>query len=159
MGMKGISPVIAAVVLIAISVAVGVLISGWVTQFVTRQTEVANSCVTNTNYRIDSAVYSSGTKRLTILVTNLNNRGLYGFSVQFQNGTHIALYNSTGPELNVSPNVTKLDPLEEQRTAILTLATNATVDNSNLAYTATKLKVLNDACPTFSIETTQIEKE
>ena len=158
--MKGISPVIAAVVLIAISVAVGVLLSGWVTQFVSKETEIANSCVTNTNYKIDSATYSTATQRMTVMITNLNTMELYGFSVQMQNTTHIVLYNYTEPDFSISPNVSKTDPLKDQRSAIIIVDMNGTKgDYGNLAYTATELKVLNSACPTFSIKTSQIEKE
>ena len=160
MGMKGISPVIAAVVLIAITIAVGVLLSGWVTQFVTKETETASACITNTNYKIDSATYTAGTKQLTIMVTNLNVRDLYGFSVQIQNTTNIVIYNYTESDFTISPNVSKSEPLKDQRSAIILInTTGAKGDYSNLAYTATELKVLNSACPTFSIKTSQIEKE
>jgi len=157
---KGISPIIAAVVLIAITIAVGVMISGWMTQFVTRQTEMASSCVTNTNYKIDTATYSGSQKTMTILLTNLHSREIYDFSVQFQNGTQIAFYNYTDPDVTVSPNITKTDPLEQQRSAIIIVDLNGTGrDTSNIMYTATELKVLNEACPTFSIKTNNIVKE
>ncbi len=159
MGMKGISPVIAAVLLVAISVAVGVLLSSWITHWVSTRTQQASSaCVTNTNYRIDSATFDSSTNNLTILLTNLGNVGLYGFSVQVLNGTNVEVYNSTDQKVSISPNVTETNPLKEQRSAIIIINMNGAY-HSGLGSTADHIKVLNKACPTFSAETLTIIKE
>jgi flagellin-like protein len=160
MGMKGISPVIAAVILIAISVVVGVMLSSWVTHWITERTGSASSCAAYTNYRIDSAKYSSTTKNLTIVVTNLASVKLYGFSIQMQNSTDIVNYNSTNPDIKISPNITKDKPLDEQRSAIIIVNTNGITGNhSSMAVTAEKIRLLNKACPGFAAETSKIERE
>lgn len=159
MGMKGISPVIAAVLLIAITVTVAVLLSSWITHWISsRTTEASSACVTNTNYRLDSATFDSGTKNLTLVITNLGGIGLYGFSVQVMNGTSVRVYNSTDSRVNVSPNVTETDPLMEQRAAIIVVDMNSAYDSS-LASSAERIKVLNKACPAFSAESLSITKE
>ena len=159
MGMKGISPVIAAVLLIAISVAVGVMISSWITHWVSSRTQQASSaCVTNTNYRIDSATFSSSTNNLTLVLTNLGSTELYGFSVQVLNGTDVYVYNSTSSRVRISPNITETNPLKEQRSAVLII--NMEDDyHSGLGGSTDQIKVLNKACPSFSAETLTIVKE
>lgn len=159
MGMKGISPVIAAVLLIAITVTVGVMISSWITHWVTSRTSQASSaCVTNTNYRVDSATFDSSTNNLTLVLTNLGSVELHGFGVQMLNGTDVYVYNSTDPRLRISPNITETNTLKEQRSAIIIIDMSDNYD-LNLANTAEQIKVINKACPTFSAETLTIIKE
>ncbi len=151
MGMKGISPIIAAVVLIAISVAVGVMISSWVTHWVTSQTGVTTQCVALTNYNIESATYTSNSNNLTLVVTNMGSIKIYGFSVQIMNSTDIVTYNDTSPDIKVTPNISKEDPLSEQRSAIIVVNLNGTQgDYSGMGTTAEEIKVFNKACPAFS---------
>jgi flagellin-like protein len=151
MGMKGISPIIAAVVLIAISVAVGVMISSWVTHWVTSQTGVTTQCVALTNYNIESATYTSNNKNLTMVVKNLGSIQIYGLSVQMMNLTNIVIYNDTSPDIKVTPNLSKQTPLTEQRSAIIVINLNGTQgDYSELARTAEEVTVFNKACPAFS---------
>jgi flagellin-like protein len=151
MGMKGISPIIAAVVLIAISVAVGVMISSWVTHWVTTQTGVTTQCVALTNYNIESATYTGNNNNLTMIVTNLGTIKLYGFSVQIMNLTSIVTYNDTSPDIKVMPNLSKEYPLDEQRSAIILINLNGTQgDNGELGRTAEEVRVFNKACPSFS---------
>jgi len=151
MGMKGISPIIAAVVLIAISVAVGVMISSWVTHWVTTQTGVTTQCVALTNYNIESATYTSNNNNITVIVTNLGAIKLYGFSVQIMNLTNIVTYNDTSPDIRVTPNLSKESPLEEQRSAIIFVNLNGTQgDYGETGRTAEEIRVFNKACPAFS---------
>lgn len=159
MGMKGMSPIIAAVLLIAITVAVGVLLSTWITHWVSsRTTEASSACVTKTNYRIDSATYNSATTNMTLIVTNLGLVELYGFSVQLLNGTDVYVYNTTDARLRVSPNITEADPLKEQRSALILIDMNGDY-HSGLGNTADQIKILNLACPSFSAESLSITKE
>ncbi len=151
MGMKGISPIIAAVVLIAISVAVGVMISSWITHWVTTQTGVTTQCVALTNYNIESATYTSSNSNLTLVVTNLGSIELYGFSVQIMNSTHVVIYNDTSPDIKVTPPLSKDSPLKEQRSAIIVINLNGTQgDYSEMGRTAEEIRVFNKACPAFS---------
>jgi flagellin-like protein len=159
MGMKGISPVIAAVLLIAITVAVGVMISSWVTQWVTSRTRQASSaCVTDTNYKIDSAIFDTDTNNLTLRLTNLGRVELYGFSVQILNGTDVEVYNSSDSDVKMSPNITENNPLKQQRSVIIIINMEGSY-HSTLGSTTDQVKVLNEACPTFSAETSTIIKE
>lgn len=159
MGMKGISPVIAAVLLIAITVAVGVMISSWVTQWVSNKTtQTGTGCVTHTNYKIDSATFSTATSNMTIVITNLGRVDLYGFEVEVQNVTEIYTYNETDTRLKISPNVTESSPLKEQRSAIIIVNMEGGY-HTGLGSSADRLKVLNKACPAFPAETTSITKE
>jgi len=159
MGMKGISPVVAAVLLIAITVAVGVMVSSWVTQFITTRTrETSSACMTSTNYKIDSVEFAYSTNNTTIKITNLGQLGIYGFSVQVMNGTDVNVYNSSDPKIKMTPNITEDAPLEQQRSALIIINMDGSY-HSNLGRTADQIKVLNKACPSFSAETLTIEKE
>jgi len=159
MGMKGISPVIAAVLLIAITVSVGVLLSSWITHWVsTRTSQASSACVTNTNYKIDSATFAASDNNMTIQITNVGRTGLYGFSVQMSNGTDVVVYNASDPNFKMSPDITESDPLTEQRSAIIIINMNGAY-NSTMGSTTDQLKVLNKACPMVSADTKTISKE
>jgi archaellum component FlaF (FlaF/FlaG flagellin family) len=159
MGMKGMSPIIAAVLLIAISVAVGVLLSSWVTHWVSsRKSEASSACVTHTNYRIDSAKFDTSTNNLTLVITNLGIVDLYGFSIQVLNGTDVEIYNESDTRVRISPNVTQTNPLKEQRSAVIRISMYGSY-HSGLGNTADQIKILNKACPSFSAESLTITKE
>ncbi|MBN2043256.1 MAG: hypothetical protein JW754_05645 [Candidatus Aenigmarchaeota archaeon] len=148
MGMKGVSPVIAAVILIGITVAVGVMISSWVTQWVNNEIGGASSCASYSTYSIDSATYKSSTKNLTLKITNNGKIDLHGFEVQILNATSVVLYNSTSSDLSISPTITENNPLKEQRSAIIIVDMNGTEgDYSAIGSTSEEIKVLNMACP------------
>ena len=112
---------------------------------------ITGNCITNTNYRIDSATFRSSTNNLTLVITNLGSVELYGFSVQVLNGTNVEVYNSTDPKLSISPNITETNPLKEQRSAVI-IINMAGGYHSSLGNTADQIKVLNKACPAFSAE-------
>jgi len=151
MGMKGISPIVAAVILIAISVAVGVMISSWITHWVTTQTGVTTQCVARTNYNIESAKYTSNDNNITIRVKNLGSIHIYGFSIQIMNSTDIVTYNDTSPDIKVTPSLSEDNPLTEQRSAMIFININGTQgDYSELGKTAEEITVFNKACPGFS---------
>ena len=159
MGMKGISPVIAAVLLIAITVAVTVMLSSWITHWISsRTTEASSACVTHTNYKIDSATFDSSGNNLTMVITNLGSNEIYGFSMQVLNGTDVSVYESSDNKVSISPNVTESSPLKEQRSAVIIINMNDAYDTS-LGSSADQIKVLNKACPSFSAETLTIIKE
>jgi flagellin-like protein len=159
MGMKGISPVIASVLLIGIAIAVAVMLSSWITHWVSTRTQQASSaCVTSTNYKIDSARFNMNTNNMTITLTNLGSTELYGFSVQVMNTTAVSVYNSSDTKFSISPNITQSNPLKEQRSAIIILDMGGDYA-SNLGKTADRIRIINNACPTFSAETSTITKE
>ncbi|MEM5871878.1 MAG: archaellin/type IV pilin N-terminal domain-containing protein [Candidatus Aenigmatarchaeota archaeon] len=157
MGMKGISPVIASVILIGIAIAVGVMLSSWITHWVSSRThETSSACVTSTNYKIDDAIFNENAKTLTLKITNLGGTDIYDFTIQIINGTNIETYNYTNQKLSISPNISKNNPLRQQRTAIIIIDISDSID---LVKTAESIKVINEACPAFSAETFEIRKE
>jgi len=159
MGMKGISPIIASVLLIGITVVVGVMLSSWITHWVgTRTQEASSACATSTNYKIDSATFSSATSNMTIILTNYGSVDLYGLSVQVMNLTEVTVYNSTDARFRISPNITQSNPLKQQRSAVIIIDMAGSY-HSNLGRTADRIKVLNSACPAFPAETSTITKE
>jgi len=159
MGMKGISPVIASVLLIGITVAVGVMLSSWITHFIgTRTQDISSACATSTNYKIDSASFKSSTNNMTIILTNLGTIELYGFGVQIMNATEVMVYNISDAKFKISPNITQSAPLKQQRSAIIVISMSGDYE-TNLGKTTDLIKVLNNACPAYSAETGNIIKE
>jgi flagellin-like protein len=159
MGMKGISPVIASVLLIGITVAIGVMMSSWITHWIGNKTQdISSACATSTNYKIDSVSYSLSAETMTIEITNIGNVDVYGFGVQVMNGTDVMFYNSTDTKFKISPNITQSGPLKQQRSAIIILSMDTDYE-SGLGRSLDIIKVLNGACPAFSAETRTITKE
>lgn len=77
---KGISPVVATVIMIAVAVAVGVMVSTWVTHLIEDQTSQSQLCAIDTLYNIESAKFNlSGSNQLWLKVTNKGEEELYGF--------------------------------------------------------------------------------
>lgn len=157
--MKGISPVIASVLLIGITVAIGVMMSSWITHWISNETQdISSACATSTNYNIDSASYSIADEAMTIQITNIGSVDVYEFSVQLMNGTDVMVYNSTDTKFKISPNITESNPLKQQRSAIIKLTMDTDYE-SGLGETSDFMKVLNGVCPAFSAETRTITKE
>jgi flagellin-like protein len=159
MGMKGISPIIASVLLIGITVAVGVMLSSWITHWIgTRTQDISGACATSTNYRIDSVRFRTSANNMTVMLTNLGTVELYGFSVQVMNATDVLVYNSSDTKFKISPNITEESPLKQQRSAIIVVSMTGDYD-SGLGRTADDVKILNSACPAYSAEINSVVKE
>ena len=159
MDMKGVSPIIASVLLIGITVAVGVMLSSWITHFMgTRTQEVSSACATSTNYKIDSVTFSSASSNMTIILTNYGTVEIYGLSVQIMNLTDVMVYNYSDSRYRISPNITQSSPLKQQRSAVVIISMSGDY-GSNLGRTADKIKVINAACPAFPAETSTITRE
>lgn len=95
--MKGISPLIATVLLVAITMTIAGLLAYWASSFVTTKTEEAEKteCV-QASFRIYSCSYNSTTKQLSFILKNDGN-------VELKNLTAYVLYpNATviGYDLN-----------------------------------------------------------
>ncbi len=154
MQMKGISPIIAVVLLIAISISLGVLATGWVRNWVMEQTSTELlSCVLDTNYQIDSVTYNSTSKILRIKITNKDSRELYGFGVILDNGTTTQTFNSSASELSVSPSITSSNRLKREQSAYITV--NLT-SYSALGSSLTEVKVTNSVCNAVSAKSDSI---
>jgi flagellin-like protein len=159
MGLKGISPIIASVLLIGITVAIGVMLSSWITHFIsTRTQDISSTCATSTNYKIDSAIFQTSTNNMTLIITNLGTVDLYGFSVQVMNATEVLVYNISDAKFKISPNITQSAPLKQQRSAIAVISMSGDYE-SGVGRTSDLIRVLNNACPAFSAEVRSIIKE
>ena len=93
---KGISPIVAVVLLVAVAISLGMLVTSWITHLYYDVSGGDDQCALSTNYIIDSAEWNQTSKSasynstLLIKVTNKMKNKLYDFSVEINNGTIIA---------------------------------------------------------------------
>lgn len=162
---KGVSPVISVVLLIGLAITIGIMVTTWVTQLVTRETDPSSVCALNTNYIINDATYNfSGDYVLRIRITNKGTEGIYGFGVIINNDTSIFQFNKSHVNFSVSPStITKDRRLGQEQSAYINVVMNFTGTADcpacdSLAKTATRLRVTNEACIAISAETSTITK-
>ncbi len=152
---KGLSPLIAAIVLIVITIAVGIIVSNFIVQFVTRHTGSQTICGTNTLYTIESAVFNqSGSGLLILTVTNRGQEKLFGFGAEILNSTDIQSFDSNSSDLSVSPQLSAENRLGKEESAII----RVNMTNYSIISTAEIIKVLNEACMEASAQTKDITK-
>lgn len=84
---KGISPLVAVIMLIAFTMIVAGILAGWATRFATEQRSILEKCV-RANLVIKRAAYAGG--NLSIMLYNAGTVPLKNFQVQ-------VTYNSAGP--------------------------------------------------------------
>ena len=162
---KGISPVVASVILIAVSVSVGIMVSSWITHLIDQETSQDGLCALNTLYNIESAKFNiSGDNTLWLKIKNEGEYELYGFGVVMDNGTVIIIMNLTHSRLDQA-NISSSNKLKRQYSMYLKVnLTNTTEENINyqafgLSLTTssnTKITVLNDACKVTDSEITTV---
>lgn len=156
MEMKAISPVVAVVLLISVTLSLGVVVTSWIRNWILKETiNPQISCVLETNYVIDSVTYSTDTNELKIKITNKGTTELYGFGVMLQNATIIQEFNSSNPLVSISPNITVINKLGREKSAYIKINLS---DYIPLALSLTEVKVLNDACDAVSASTTSITR-
>lgn len=150
---KGVSPLIAVIILLAIAITTGIVISNWVNNFIFRSTsDISVHCATSANYIIEFAQYDSATTTLTVKVTNKNSIGLYGFGAEVQNFTAIESFRSN--EVTTSPGDLAVDNrLRQEQSAFIYIDM---ADHTPLAETATTVVITNEACPSVSARTTSV---
>jgi len=78
---KGISPLIATIMLIAFTMVVAGIIAGWATQFVTQSRSELQFC-SKAQMLIQRAYYNNDTKTLTLALFNTGDVLLEGFAVR-----------------------------------------------------------------------------
>jgi flagellin-like protein len=159
---KGVSPVIATILLIAVAISVGIMVTTWITHWVVTQTSSESiACAINTNYVIDAAEFNKSTtlnSTLLLKVTNRGSQGLYGFGVILDNGTTILMLNSSS-SLVGQGGINSGNKLRREQPIYLTVnLTNTTAGYTNLGCTLSEVKVTNDACPAVSASTATITK-
>jgi len=160
--MKGISPLIATVLLIGITVLMAVVIGPWAIKLATTASEGATTSANQdmicrqTAYAFDSDYGNSGIAwnfsgtngTVNVKITNTGSWNLYNFSLELvmetPTGTKLIIY----PEVNVTAETqrTAANPLKPGYDWIL----DADVSNINDTWSLTKVKVVNDVCPRVS---------
>lgn len=96
MARKAISPIIAIVIIIAIVVTLGGLLSSWLSGFVSESTQT-DMCALNTMYTATEATHNETSGLIKLRVKNNGKYGIYNFSIEADNGTTIALIPATSP--------------------------------------------------------------
>lgn len=151
--MKCLSPVIAIVILLAVCVVIAVMVSDWAIEEVSEQTRNLPDCSVHTRYIIESAKFRSSTNETRVVVINKGGEGIYGFSLEIENGTH--LEKVTG--VTESPATSSSSKLGKGKSVFITYTCLGT-PNRTLGLTATNIKVLNTGCPEVSAETETINQ-
>jgi len=162
---KGISPVVAVVLLVAVAISLGMIVTSWITHLYYDISGGESACAINTNYVIDSVQWNQTAKSamynstVLIKVTNKGRLGLYDFGVELLNGTRILDF-----EKNVvdQGGISSTNKLGRERSAYLLV----NLTNSSLNYPAfgrslltsddVMVKVTNGACTAVSAETASI---
>jgi flagellin-like protein len=136
MARKAVSPIIAIVLIIAIVVTLGGLLSSWLSGFVSESTQ-SDMCAVNTMYTASEPFYNGSTGELKVKVKNDGKYGIYNFSFEADNETMIAVMPATSP----SP------------TYILGTGKTQYVITNSTPYNITNIatiKVLVDSCRAYS---------
>lgn len=158
---KGVSPLIAVVVIVVIAITVGTTLSMWASNWAGTQISPEGiTCGPKLKYNVDSAKFnSSGRNLLIVRVTNVGDVGAYGFGLHLDNDTVTKYYNSTHDNISTSPSVSSADPLSSGETAYITLTvtqglgvseTLSTYDQTFLT-SLTGVSVTNLGCPPYSV--------
>jgi len=156
---KGISPVVASVILIAVAVSITVIVSTWVTHLIQDQTGSTKTCAINTLYNVENAKFNvSGEYQLWLKITNENEYGIYGFGVVMDNGTKIISLNSSSYRIDQG-NISATNTLKRKQSFYLlvnmTNTTSESNDYQNFGFSlttssSTEIVVTNDACDAIS---------
>jgi flagellin-like protein len=158
---KGVSPVVATVLLVAVAVSIGIATTTWVTHWVATETQSTGmDCSLRTAYDIDSAIFNqTGDDYLFVKITNKGEEDIYGFGAVLDNGTIILRINTTDDMMIDQGNVTLELPLERQESAYLKInLTNTTAGHGELGSTLTEITIRNTVCEAVSQKTTTITK-
>ncbi len=107
---KGVSPVVATVLLVAVAVSIGIAVTTWVTHWVSTETQATGmDCSLRTTYGIDSAVFNeSGDDILFVKITNKGEQAIYGFAAVLDNGSVILRINHTSDMIDQGKDLIKI---------------------------------------------------
>jgi flagellin-like protein len=154
---KGISDIVAVVLMIAVAISIGIFVTIWVTDWVSTQTSSPSiTCAIKANYIIEDAKFNySGKDVLLVKITNKGDQELYGFGFTLDNITRVVSFNSTSSL--ISNQLQSTNALYREQSTLISLnMSNSTFAHPTLAKSLAKLKVTNDACSAVSAETTSI---
>lgn len=93
---KAISPVVAVVILVALAVTVGGLLSSWITSFVYEGT-AHDTCAITTTFIATDAEYNASSGQVKLKVKNTGREDLYNFTIEADNGTMIEIIEVLSP--------------------------------------------------------------
>jgi len=136
MAKKAISPIIAIVILIALVITLGGIISAWLSGFVSDASQ-HDTCAITTLYALSDASYSASNGQIKVKVKNSGRDDLYNFTIEADNGTVIAIIQSSFPSATY-----KLSPGQSQ----YILANSSGYNITNIDTIA----VLVGSCPVYS---------
>lgn len=154
---KGISDVIAVVLMIAVAISIGVFVTTFATKWVQDQTSSESiSCAIRTNYVVDDVKFNfTGQELLLVKITNKGEDTIHGFGFVFDNITTIKSFKSSDPL--IINQVSSTNALEREQSVIINMnMSNSSLGHTRLVKTANKLTVTNDACRAVSASTTTI---
>ena len=150
---RGITPLIAGIILIGIVVATGAMLSGWITQMVSRTSGGVSVCSLETSYTIDRADYSIGTGILSIRITNTGETKLYGFGAKLINSTETLEFTPSSPEISSSPVISIDSKLEKGRSFYLNIDLSG---YPGMGISIQRITVVNEECPDTSAATESV---
>lgn len=94
---KGISPLVAVIMLIAFTMIVAGILAGWATRFATEQRSMLEQC-TRAGFKISKATYSASTQNVSLLVYNSG-------TVPLKNFQAMVTYDENGPAIPSTWNI------------------------------------------------------
>lgn len=131
--LRGISPLIAAVLLIGITMAVAIILSAWATQFTSDVTESVSTCH-GAKIRAGSAKYDTSTGKFKVSVENVGSVPVDGFRLS------VLFDNQDSGVYSVSPAGKTLSPDDFP----------AVFSNSSMAQNIDKVRVLTSCSGVYS---------
>ncbi len=152
---KGISPIVATILMIVVAITIGILVVNWSTSWTARELNREDAqCASSTNFVIDSARwnYSSSTNQLLLKITNKGTQKLWNFSVTLDNVTRVMNFNSTNT--SVLNNVNETNAIKQEEAIVL--AVNLTMDTT-FGSTLSRVTVSSRACKSISAWTSSIQ--
>lgn len=146
--MKGISPIVAVVILMALAVTIGIMVSIWMTGWVSTQRESEEfGCAGRTRYIIESAKYTQSDTGLRFRLTNKGGEGIYGFDLMLFNGTDSETLAYNSPNITLSDNISASNKLGREESVYVEVNLSG---GKGMGTTLTELRVKNKACEAVS---------
>ncbi len=141
MGKKGISPVVAVVVLIGVAVMLGGLVSSWISSFVIDSSK-QDACAITTMYTISDAEVNQTSGKLRVTVKNTGKSAVFNFSIEADNGTVIDVMPATSPSDTYSLDTGMTQYIE-------TNISDYNISRMNITNIDT-ITVLTQSCPEYT---------
>lgn len=142
--MRGVSPIVAVIVMVALAVTMGVMVSIWMTGWVSTQKGSEEfGCAARTRYLIESAKYTQSDSGLRFRLTNMGEEGLYGFDIMLFNGTNSETFAYNSPNITLSENISQSNKLEREESVYVVVNLSG---GRNMGATLTEVRVKNMAC-------------